>query len=498
MDVKVDAVDKHKVALTITVPAEEVTKGFRQAISRIANQVNLKGFRRGKAPRNVLEMYFGKEAIEAEAADIIIDKAFNEALKDQKIVPVTKADIDRKHFAEGEEMTFVATFVKQPDVKLGQYKELSIAHDSPKISDKQVEDQLFKAAEQNARLEVANDEMLKKGDFAIIDFEGKVDGKPFKGGEGKTYPLEIGSHSFIPGFEDQLEGHKAGDDVTVKVAFPEGYFVKELAGKGAEFSVHISDVKKKVIPALDDEFAKSVSEYETIDELKKNLKQRMQLQAIQNAEEKYQQDLVDLAVKNSEVDIPDEMVDTRIDEMLEEMKLNLESRNSSFEAYLKTVGKTEAEIRVDYKDTAKENVRQSLVLKKIAEDEDLKVTDQDLSMEIYSMAHRFNAAPKDVLQIIKKENRVPMLIESVTRKKAAAFVYGSAQKAEAEAEAKTETKEDAKTEVKAETKVKKQTKKETAAKNETAPAEKKKAPVKRTRKPAKKTEKVEKTEKAKE
>ncbi len=435
MNVKVDALDKHKVALTIEVPSEEVGRGFRQAAAKIAGQVSLKGFRKGKAPRSVLEMYFGKEAIEEEAADILINKFFSEALREQNMVPVTKADIDRKHFKEGEDMTFVATFVCRPEVKLGNYKDLKADHDSPEVGDEQVTAQLTEAAAQNARLEVAEGKALEKGDYAIIDFAGKVDGKSFQGGEGKTYPLEIGSGSFIPGFEDQLTGHKAGDDVTVKVSFPADYFVKELAGKEAEFDVHISDVKKKVIPVLDDEFAKSVSHFETLDELKKTLKQRMQLQAIQKAEEAYHQALVDLAVKNAEVDIPEEMVNQRIDEMISEMKLSLESRDTSFDKYLKTIGKTEEELRKAYEETARENVRQGLVLEAIADKEGLQVSDQDLSMEIYSMAQHFEADPKEVVKIIKKENRVPMLIASVTRKKAAAFIYGAAHKDKLEAAA---------------------------------------------------------------
>lgn len=465
MNVKVEALDKHRVTLTIDVTAEEVQKGFKEAVARIAGQINLKGFRKGKAPRKVLEMYIGKEGVASEAEDVVMHKVLNDALRENKLVPVTTPDVKTVSFSEKDGASFTATFVKQPEVKLGDYKGLSADHKHPTVSDDAVTAQLQQAAAQSARLEVKDGAALEKGDYAVIDFQGKVDGKPFQGGEGKTYPLEIGSGSFIPGFEDQLVGHKAGDDVVVKVTFPKEYFVEALAGKEAEFSVHVNDVKRKVLPELNDDFAKSVSKFDTLDELKASLKQQMQLRALQDAEEEYHNALVEKAVANAEVDIPDEMVEQRIDEMIQEMKLNIEANHSNFEEYLKSINKTEADLRKDYKETAKENVRQSLVLSAIAEAEDLKVTDQDLSMEVYSMAQQFGADPKDVVKIIKEENRVGMLIASVTRKKAAAFIYGAAKAEEKAAEEKAAKEEAPKAEEKA----------------EEAPAEEK--PVKKARKP---------------
>ncbi len=433
MNVKVEALDQHKVSLNIELPAEAVQKGFKQAVARIANQVRIPGFRKGKANRKILEMHFGKEAIEAEAKDIVINGAINEAMQQEKLIPVTQAEVKEGTFSEKDGATFTATFVKRPEVELGNYKGLEAKHDNPEITDDQVNEELKKAAEQSARLEKAEDgAVLAKGDYAVIDFKGFIDGKPFEGGEGKTYPLEIGSQSFIPGFEEQLEGHKAGDDVEVKVTFPETYFVDALKGKEAEFKVHVNDVKRKQLPELNDEFAKSISQFETMDELKASIKQQMQLHAIQQAEEAYHEALVEQAVANAKVDIPQEMVEQRIDEIVEEVKMNLESREMKLEDYLKNINQTEEQFRKNYEKTAAEQVRQGLVLEAIAEKEDLQVTNQDLSMEVYSMAHQFNAEPKDVMKIIKEENRVGMLVDSVLRKKAAAFIYGAAKKAEAD------------------------------------------------------------------
>lgn len=433
MNVKVEALDQHKVSLAIELPAEAVQKGFKQAVARIANQVRIPGFRKGKASRKVLEMHFGKEAVVAEAKDIVINGALSEAMQQEKIIPITQADVKEDLFSETEGAKFTATFVKRPEVELGEYKGLEAAHEEPEISDAQVEAEMKKAAEQSARLEKAEEgAILAKGDYAVIDFKGFVDGKPFEGGEGKTYPLEIGSQSFIPGFEEQLEGHKAGDDVEVKVTFPETYFVDALKGKEAEFKVHINDVKRKQLPALDDAFAKSISQFDKMDDLKASVKQQMQLQAIQQAEEAYHEALVAQAVANAKVDIPQEMVEQRIDEIVEEISMNLESRDMKLADYLKNIGQTEEQLRKNYEKTAEEQVRQGLVLETIAEKEELDVTNQDLSMEVYSMAHQFNADPKDVMKIIKEEGRVNMLINSVLRKKAAAFIYGAAKKAEAD------------------------------------------------------------------
>lgn len=442
MNVKVEVLDQHKVSLAIELPAEVVQKGFKTAVSRIANQVKIPGFRKGKASRTILEMHFGKAAVEAEAKDIVINDALNQALRDEKIIPVTQPEVKEDKFSEKEGAAFTATFVKRPEVELGEYKGLEAEEEKPEISDDQVMAEIQRAAEQSSRLEMAEEgAVLKKGDYAVIDFKGFIDGEAFEGGEGKTYPLEIGSQSFIPGFEDQLEGHKAGDDVDVKVTFPESYFVDALKGKEAVFKVHINDVKRKQLPALDDAFAKSISQFETMDELKASLKQQMQLHAIQQAEEAYHQKLVNQAVANAKVDIPHEMVEQKIDEIVEEIKLNLEAQNQKLEDYLKRINQTMEQLRKNYEKTAEEQVRQGLVLEAIADKEDLQVTNQDLSMEVYSMAQQFNADPKDVMKIIQDENRVNMLITSVLRKKASAFIYGAAKKAEADKKAAAETAE---------------------------------------------------------
>ncbi|MGP1555440.1 MAG: trigger factor [Dialister pneumosintes] len=437
MNVKVENLDQHKVKVTVEVPADDVVKGFKQAVSRFANQVKLKGFRKGKAPRKVIEMYLGKEAIEGEAKEIVFNRALDQALRDEKLVPVTQPEVNAESFDEQNGSTFTATFIKRPEVKLGAYTDLEAVRTNPVITDEDVMVQLKQTAQANARLEVAKDAELKNGDFAIIDFKGTVNGVAFEGGEGKAYPLEIGSGSFIPGFEDQLKGYKAGDDVVVKVTFPTEYFAKELAGKDAEFAVHVCDVKQKVLPAIDDDFAKSISKQETLKDLMETMKAEMQGRASYQANQAYRQALVDLAIANAEVDIPQEMIDQRLDDMIGEIRHNIEAQGQSFDRYLKQLDKTVDDLRKDYAEMAEKNVREGLVLNAIADKEEIHPTEQDINMEVFTMAQQFNADPREVVKIIQQENRVGLLIDSVTRRKVASFLVEKAKKEEPKVEEKT-------------------------------------------------------------
>ena len=425
-------VDQHVVELTIEVPAADVAAGIKAAVKRIASQVNVPGFRKGKAPRNVIEMNYGKEAVLNEAYDFLVNQNYTAALQENKIVPVSQPEIEQVQFEEGKDLIFKATVTKRPDVKLGDYKGLDAKKEEAKVTDEQIQDQLKNIAEQQAEMVVADkDAKVEQGDFAVIDFKGTVDGKPFDGGEGKSYPLQIGSGNFIPGFEDQLVGAKAGDDVTVKVTFPEDYFVADLAGKEAEFATHIHDIKRKQLPELNDEFAKANSSYETIAELKADLRKKMEEDAERRAVDAYNGELIKTAVENAEVDIPEVMVADRVEQMIQELAMSMEGRGLKLEDYLKFSNKTVEELREEYKETAAENVRTDLVLDAIAVEEKIEVTPDDMNREIFMMAQNFGANPQEVWDIIAKEGRVSMLAGSVARKKAARFIVDNAKGAEA-------------------------------------------------------------------
>ncbi len=425
-------VDQHVVELTIEVPAADVAAGIKAAVKRIASQVNVPGFRKGKAPRNVIEMNYGKEAVLNEAYDFLVNQNYTAALQENEIVPVSQPEIEQVQFEEGKDLIFKATVTKRPDVKLGDYKGLDAKKEEAKVTDEQIQDQLKNIAEQQAEMVVADkDAKVETGDFAVIDFKGTVDGKAFDGGEGKSYPLQIGSGNFIPGFEDQLVGAKAGDDVTVKVTFPEDYFVADLAGKEAEFATHIHDIKRKQLPELNDEFAKANSSYETIAELKADLRKKMEEDAERRAVDAYNGELIKTAVENAEVDIPEVMVADRVEQMIQELAMSMEGRGLKLEDYLKFSNKTVEELREEYKETAAENVRTDLVLDAIAVEEKIEVTPDDMNREIFMMAQNFGANPQEVWDIIAKEGRVSMLAGSVARKKAARFIVDNAKGAEA-------------------------------------------------------------------
>ena len=425
-------VDQHVVELTIEVPAADVAAGIKAAVKRIASQVNVPGFRKGKAPRNVIEMNYGKEAVLNEAYDFLVNQNYTAALQENEIVPVSQPEIEQVQFEEGKDLIFKATVTKRPDVKLGDYKGLDAKKEEAKVTDEQIQDQLKNIAEQQAEMVVADkDAKVETGDFAVIDFKGTVDGKAFDGGEGKSYPLQIGSGNFIPGFEDQLVGAKAGDDVTVKVTFPEDYFVADLAGKEAEFATHIHDIKRKQLPELNDEFAKANSSYETIAELKADLRKKMEEDAERRAVDAYNGELIKTAVENAEVDIPEVMVADRVEQMIQELAMSMEGRGLKLEDYLKFSNKTVEELREEYKETAAGNVRTDLVLDAIAVEEKIEVTPDDMNREIFMMAQNFGANPQEVWDIIAKEGRVSMLAGSVARKKAARFIVDNAKGAEA-------------------------------------------------------------------
>ena len=432
MNATVKNVDQHVVELTIEVPAADVAQGIKSAVKRIASQVNVPGFRKGKAPRNVIEMNFGKDAVLNEAYDMLVNQNYTAALQENNIVPVSQPEVEQVQFEEGKDLIFKATVTKRPEVTLGDYKGLDANKETASISDEQIEEQLKNIAEQQAEMVVADkDAKVENGDFAVIDFKGTVDGVAFDGGEGKSYPLQIGSGNFIPGFEDQLVGAKAGDDVVVKVTFPEDYFVADLAGKEAEFATHVHDIKRKQLPELNDEFAKANSSYETIAELKADLRTKMEEDAERRATDAYNAELIKTAVENATVDIPEVMINDRVEQMIQELAMSMEGRGLKLEDYLKFSNKTVDELRAEYKDTAAENVRADLVLDAVAEAENIQVTPDDMNREIFMMAQNFGANPQEVWDIIAKEGRVSMLAGSVARKKAARFIVDNAKGAEA-------------------------------------------------------------------
>lgn len=484
MKVTVNEVDQHKVTLHIEVPVDEAEKGSKAACNNLANKVNIKGFRKGKAPRIVLESFLGKDAVKEEIFEVVASRAYNAALQEQKIVPVSDPDIKVITNEKGQPVVFDATVTKKPEVKLGDYKGIEAAKQPVEVTEEQVSAELVNLQKAHSKMVVAPEgSAIVNDDFAIIDFKGSVDGVPFEGGEGKAYPLQIGSGSFIPGFEEQLIGCKAGEQKDVKVTFPEEYFQKDLAGKEAVFAVTVNDVKRRELPPIDDELAKENGKYNTLDELKEDLRKKLEAQSQLKNLEAFNSEVIKKAMDNSEVDIPEVMVDAKADQMIEELSMKLETQNMNMQDYLKYTNSDMNKLKTSYHDPAKENVKMDLVLEAICKAEKIEVTEMDMQAEIVGMAQNFGADPREVYKIIMKEHRVPMLAQSVSRKKAAAFILKNAVDTNAAAEEKTEAKAEepsAKEEVKAEKKTEEKAEAKTAKKPAAKKAATKTATAKKT------------------
>ena len=427
MNVTVERVE-NEATLKITAPAAEVNAGYKKAVQKIADQANIPGFRKGKAPRAIIEMHYGKEAVKQEAFEVVANKAYSEALDQEKLIPVSDPKVEESTFEEGKDMELTIKVTLKPEPELGEYKGLHVEKKEVEVTDEQVDAQIKDMMGRDAKMVVAEEgAVIEKGDFAIIDFAGTVDGEPFSGGEGKGYPLEVGSNSFIPGFEDQLVGLTKGDSTDVEVTFPEDYFVKDLAGKEAIFKVNIQDVKRKELPELNDEYVASKTDFKTVEELRANYKERMQKAAEANAKAEYEHELIDLAVANAKFSVPEIMIEDKISQMVEEMKMSLESRKMSLDMYMQYTGLDMAKIRENQRPVAEENVKTDLVLDAIAKAEDIQVDMADVDAEIAAISAQHGASPEEVKKIIKGNGTMGLLLANILRRKAAHVVIDSAK-----------------------------------------------------------------------
>lgn len=430
MNVTTEKIENHKVVLTIEVPAEELDKGIKAACKSLANRVNIPGFRKGKAPRRILEMNIGKEAILDEAFDRVAQKAFDEALKQENLDPVDRPQVDIVTLEEGKDVVFKATITPVPEVTLGEYKGLKVAKDAVEVKDEQVEEQVKNILNHHAKMVDAEEgATVANDDFITLDFKGEVDGVAFAGGEGKDYPLQIGSHSFIDTFEDQLVGLKVGEEKDVNVTFPEEYHAKDLAGKAAVFHCKINSIKHKEMPELTDEFVKASTSYESIEDMKAKLRENIEKNAQHEADTKRRNEILKQATDNITVDIPEVMVENRVSNMIQELSVNLENQGMNLDAYLKYANMDMAKLRGQYKESAAIAVKTDLMLDAVAKAEDIKVENADINAEIALLAATYGTTPQEVSKIIKKNHSIGNLVATVLHKKAANFIIDSAVEA---------------------------------------------------------------------
>ena len=419
--------ENQQVTLTIEVEAAEVAKAQERACKRLANRVNIPGFRKGKAPQRIVENHLGKEYVLQEAFDSFLGpQSLDEAFKEQNIVPVTRPEVEIETLEEGKDLVFKATVTPRPEVTLGEYKGLHIEKVVEEVKDEDVEKQLKNMQErQGTMVDAPEGSEVQDGDFITLDFDGSVDGVAFEGGKGQDYPLQIGSGSFIPGFEEQLIGAKVEEERDVNVTFPEEYHAKDLAGKAAVFKCKIHSIKRKELPALDDELAKKVSKFETLEERRADIRKNLEENAERKAENDQRTAVIEKASENITVDIPAVMIDNRVTAMIQEMSMRLEQQGMKMEQYLQFAGTDIAKIREDYRETAEKNVRTDLMLEEVAKAEDIKVEGKDLDQEVALMAMQYGATPKQVQKIIKEQGRLGDLAATVLRKKTAQFIIDS-------------------------------------------------------------------------
>ena len=428
MKVSAEKIENQQVVLTIEVESANLDKAENRACTRLANQVKIPGFRKGKAPRMIVERHVGKQAVLQEAFDLLAPKAIEDAMKDQSIESiVTRPQVDIVTLEEGKDVVFKATVVPRPAITLGEYKGLKIEKKVDEVTDEDVQHQIEHIADHQAKMvDAPEGAAVEDGDFTTLDYKGEIDGVAFEGGEGKDYPLQIGSKSFIPGFEDQLIGLHAGEEKDVNVTFPEEYHAKDLAGKAAVFHCKINSIKRKELPEINDEFAKASSKFETLDALKADIRENLQKNAERKAEDAQKEQALETATNNTTVDVPPIMIDNEVTRMIREMEMRLAQQGMKLEQYLQFAGTDIAKLREQYRETAEKNVRTGLMLEEVAKAENIKVEAADLDKEVEVMAAAYGATPKQVKKIIAEQGRLNDLAATVLRNKTMQFKIGRA------------------------------------------------------------------------
>ena len=394
-----------KVVISFSATKEEFAKGLDQAFKRAVKRVNAPGFRKGKLPRAVFNKMYGEEALFQDAVDFVLPAAYTKAIDELEVSPLAMPDIDVKEISKEEGVKFEAVVTVKPNVELGEYKNLGLEKESVEVTDADVEERLDSLLSRQAEWQIKEGES-KKGDIVVIDFKGFIGDEAFEGGEAKGYELELGSGSFIPGFEEQLEGKVAPVDTEVNVTFPENYQVADLAGKEARFEVTVHDVKEKVLPELTDEFVKEFSKEaaSTVAEYKEKLKEEIKLEKENLAEKSYSDKVISTAVENAKLSVPEKLVEQEVDSMFEQFTGNLSRQGLSFDLYQQFTGKGEAELKAEMKSDAENKIKTSFVLGEIAEVEKVEVTEADIDAEVKELATMYNMTEEGIKQRISVED----------------------------------------------------------------------------------------------
>lgn len=401
MSAKWEKLEGNEGVLTVEVDAEKVKEGLDTAFKKVVKTINVPGFRKGKMPRPLFEQRFGVEALYQDAIDALLPEAYGNAIDETGIEPVDRPEIDVEQFEKGKPFIFTAKVTVKPDVTLGEYKGLDVTKESADVTDEDVENELKELQTRHAELVVKEDGAVEEGDTVVIDFEGFVNGEAFEGGQADNYSIVIGSGTFIPGFEEQLIGLKTGEEKDVEVTFPEEYHAEELAGQPAVFKVKLHEIKAQELPELNDDFAKETDEdVDTLDALKAKVQERLTEQKKNAAEQKLRDDLVEKAVENAQVDVPEAMINSEVDRMLQEFSQNLSMQGMNLDLYFQFSGQSEEDLRGQMKENAETRVRTSLTLEAIAAAENLEPTDEDVDAEVQKMSEQFGLSKEDIVKAL--------------------------------------------------------------------------------------------------
>ena len=389
MSVQVENLEKNMAKLTIEVPAEKLEKAIEAAYQKQKSKISVPGFRKGKVPRKMIEKMYGAGIFFEDAANTLIQENYGPAVEESKVDVVSRPTIDVTQIEAGKPFIFTAEVAVRPEVTLGKYLGVQVTKIDTTVTDEEVEAALEKEREKNSRTVTVTDRPVANGDTAVIDFEGFVDGVAFEGGKGENHPLEIGSHSFIDTFEDQLIGHNTGDDVDVNVTFPEQYQAAELAGKPALFKVKIHEIKTKELPELNDEFAQDVSEFDTLDAYKEDLKKHLEVEKENDAKRTKEDEAIKKIIEKSSMDIPEAMIETQCENMINEFAQRIQQSGLSMDQYMQFSGMTLDKLKEQVRPEAETRIKSSLVLEQIAKDEKIEVSDEEVQAEIEKMAKAY-------------------------------------------------------------------------------------------------------------
>ena len=418
MNAKMEKVENNVIKFEITVEAEKFNEAIEKAYKKNVKKFNVPGFRKGKAPLSIIKQYYGEGAFYEDAVNFCCDDTYPLALEENNIKPVDYPEIDIVEIGEGKDFVYTAKVTVTPEVELGEYKGLEVKKVEYPVTDESIDNELKAMQEKNARIETREeDATVEKGNIAIIDFKGFVDGVPFEGGEGTDYSLEIGSGTFIDNFEDQLVGMKKGETKDVEVTFPEEYGKEDLNGKKATFNVTIKEIKVKELPEIDDEFVKEVSEFDTLEELKNDIKTKMEESNNARAKAEYEDHVIDAVCENAKVDIPQIMIKNETDQMIKELEAKLKYQGLDLDSYYKFTNSSEEKVRDYMKETAEKRVKTRLVIEKIAVLTEIKPTEEELLEKATEMAKQYASKDTEKMAKLLLDAQRPMIEQDLVNGK---------------------------------------------------------------------------------